>query len=72
MRVLSDWLRLTAIALAIAGGPAQQPVDAQQAPPDLVTLFDLGQLVLDTNDDDEIRPPEYLRVWGQWASVLSQ
>ena len=35
------------VGLAIAGA-----VDAQQATPgDLTTLFDLGQLVLDTNGD---------------------
>lgn len=47
-------LKCTALALALALAPsavrAQEPA-AQQPPADLASLFDLGQLLLDTNGD---------------------
>jgi hypothetical protein len=38
-------------ALALASALALDPAQAQQVTPDLTSLFDLGQLVLDTNGD---------------------
>jgi hypothetical protein len=46
-----DHVGCAALALALAGSVGGTPALAQETPSDLTDLFDLGQLVLDTNGD---------------------